>query len=285
MPDVVTPPDHTMPLLTRITQESLDEDYQHVADRRAADPSSQTRRPRHWVAGAMVAAFGILVTVAAVQTSQRSGVDDANRESLVRQIMAQREDLGAQQTRLVRLRELNIVLQDSLDETTAQEQVAINRIERIGSQTGFAPVFGPGLVITVDDAPSGEAVRDEDLALLVNGLWAAGAEAISINGKRLTARSALRNSGAAINLNGPPPMSPPYVVSVIGDNQTLEADLLETTTGLQFRGLADALGFLVTTQTVSSVDLPAGPTRQLRLRYAVAGSSSDKPVKPQKETP
>lgn len=285
MPEVYTPPDKTTPLLNRITLEALDEDYVHVAERRAADPSSRTTQPRHWVAAAMVAAFGVLVAVAAVQTSQSSGVDDANRESLIRQILSQREDLAAQQTRLVRLRELNIALQDDLDATTAAGQLALNRVEQLESVTGFGPVFGPGLVTTVGDAPDGEAVRDEDLALLVNGLWAAGAEAISINGKRLTARSALRNSGAAINLNGSPPMSPPYVVSAIGNNRTLEADLLETTTGLQFRSLADSLGFVVTTQNVTNMNLPAAPTRQLRLRYATAGTARDNIIQPQKETP
>ena len=82
-----------------------------------------------------------------------------------------------------------------------------------------------------------------DLALLVNGLWRAGAEAIAINGQRLTARSAIRNSGAAINVNGRPPLSPPYVVTAIGDTKTLQADLLDTSTGLAFQNGADALGF------------------------------------------
>ncbi len=176
-------------------------------------------------------------------------------------------------------------LQDDLNDTTAAQQAELNRVERLAAQTGFGAVTGPGVVITVDDAASGEAVRDEDLQLLVNGLWGAGAEAISINGKRLTARSALRNSGAAINLNGPPPMSPPYVVSAIGDNQTLQANLLETTTGLQFRSVAASLGFPVTMQNVDEVTLPAGPVRQLRLRYAVAGTAGDNQTRHQEETP
>ena len=132
---------------------------------------------------------------------------------------------------------------------------------------------GPGVQITVEDAPNGEAVRDEDLQRLVNGLWEGGAEAIAINGKRLTSRSSLRNSGAAINLNGSPPLSPPYVVSAIGDKDTLQANLLDTSTGLAFSNVADALGLPVTMKNVDDLTLPAAAQR--RLLFAVKGTAED----------
>jgi uncharacterized protein YlxW (UPF0749 family) len=273
-----------MPLLTLITQESLDEDYQHVARTRAtAGVSSDdgTRRRSRWVATAVVAAFGMLVAVAAVQTSNSSGITSANRESLLSQIEGRRAESAARQGDLVRLRARNIGLQDDLDAVSAEERAAANRARRLAAQSGYGPVTGPGVVITVDDAPTGEAVQDEDLALLVNGLWAAGAEAISINGKRLTALSALRNAGAAINLNGSP-MSPPYVVSAIGDSRTLPANLLDTTTGLEFTNLAGALGFPVTRQNADHLELPAGPQRQLQL--GSVDTEDDKPP-PGKEPP
>jgi len=271
-------PDRTRtPLLALITQESMDEDYQHVAQQRAAaqarlGPGETVERPgprRRWTAAVVVGAFGLIVTVAAVQTSERSGVATANRDSLLSQIDQRRERTTALQRQIVQLRESNLIQQEKLASVTDTERTVTKRTDSLGAVTGFGAVSGPGVTITVDDAPNGEAVRDQDLALLVNGLWEAGAEAISINGKRLTARSALRNSGAAINLNGPPPMSPPYVVSAIGDNRTLQADLLDTSTGLAFSNVADALGFPVDVQTVDDLTLPAGPQRQLRLRNAV----------------
>lgn len=255
-----------VPLLTLITQESLDEDYVHVAEKRRAggaggeDPAGRAR----WVAAAVVAAFGLLVAVAAVQTSADSDVASASKDELRRQIKERSDEVNSLQQDLVRQRARNIRLQDGLAAVSAEERSVSNRVQRLGAVTGHVPVSGPGVVITVDDAPNGEAVRDEDLALLVNGLWGAGAEAISINGKRLTGRSALRNAGAAINLNGPPPLSPPYVVSAVGDNRTLEAGLLDTTTGLAFVNVADALGFPVEIDSVDELDLPAAPLRRLR---------------------
>lgn len=292
MPEAPTVPDRALtPLLTRITQESLDEDYQHVAEQRAAALARQgatdgvtggSRRREHWVAAAVVAVFGMLVTVAAVQTSQGSAVADANRASLLHQIDQRRDQSTQLQGRILLLRELNVGLQDSLAEATDAERTTSNRVDRLAAQAGFGPVSGPGVVITVDDAPNGEAVRAEDLALLTNGLWEAGAEAIAINGKRLTSRSALANSGAAINLNGAPPMSPPYVVSAIGDNRTLQANLLDTSTGLAFSNTADALGFRVAPKNVDDIALPAATLRQPD--FAVKGTAEDNRRPDGKET-
>ncbi|MFC7495004.1 MULTISPECIES: DUF881 domain-containing protein [unclassified Nocardioides] len=273
------------PLLTLITEESLDEDYRHVADQRAMsnEPTGTSRRS-HWIAFAAVAVFGVLVTIAAVQTSASSGINDANRDSLLQRMSEERTEAAALQERIVRLREQLVAGQERYDDASDRLDSAENRVEQRAAIAGFGAVTGPGVVITVNDAPDGEAVQAEDLATLVNGLWEAGAEAVAINGKRLTARSSLGNSGAAINLNGPPPLSPPYVVSAIGNENTLQADLLDTTSGLAFNNLVDVFGFQVKRQNVGELELPAGPARQLRLlRHAEAGTAEQNRIN-QKET-
>src|SRR3982750_1421129 len=80
-------PQHvTEPLLALITQRSLDADYEHVARRRAAGEAPPTRSvPRHTAAIVLVV-FGLLVTVAAVQTSRNATVDQSSRASLIGQI-------------------------------------------------------------------------------------------------------------------------------------------------------------------------------------------------------
>ena len=80
-------PDQTMPLLTLITQRSLDADYEHVAARRRAageDPSESRVTLR--TAALVLLAFGLLVTVAAVQTSRNASDDEASRARLIEQI-------------------------------------------------------------------------------------------------------------------------------------------------------------------------------------------------------
>ena len=130
---------------------------------------------------------------------------------------------------------------------------------------------GEGVRFTVEGNPVGDPsqqVRDADLALLVDGLFEAGAEAISINDERLNTLGAIRNTGAAIHVNTRP-LTAPYVVRAIGDTRTLQADLLETTHGSDFFSLADQLGFIVSRQNVDQMSLPAARKRPLRQVRAV----------------
>jgi uncharacterized protein YlxW (UPF0749 family) len=223
------------------------------------------------------------VTVAALQNSQRAGVASASRASLIANIGQGRAEVASLQERIVDLRELDVSLQDNLDDVTASAQAALARTQRLEAVTGFGAVTGPGVRVTVDDA-EGFAVRDRDLRPLVDGLWNAGAEAISINGQRLTARTPIRNSGAAIHVNFRP-LSPPYVVLAIGDPRTLQADLMETTSGLTFRDTAVRFGFPWSMDNVDRLTLPAAPQRLLRLSWAVEGTAEDNHVKRWKETP
>jgi uncharacterized protein YlxW (UPF0749 family) len=279
MPDPAPPsqlPERvTMPLLTLITQQSLDEDYRHVAERRSPQAPRPSHGRPHRTAAVVIAVFGLLVTIAAVQTSRNASVNDASRVTLVQQITAERDRVSNLQDQIVRLRERNVGLQERLDQMTSTAQTTVARMRRLETNTGFVAVSGPGVRATVDDAPNGDpaqAVRDEDLALLVDGLWSAGAEAIAINGQRLTTLSAIRNSGPAIHVNGRP-LAPPYTVLAIGDTRTLQADLLDSTHGSEFYSLARQLQFVFELRNEDSMSLPAAPDRLLRLRHATAGTA------------
>lgn len=265
----------TMPLLSLITQQSLDEDYRHVAERRSTQAPRPPHGRPHRTAAVVIAVFGLLVTIAAVQTSRNASVNDASRVTLVRQITGERDRVSNLQDQIVRLRERNVGLQERLGQVTSTAQATVARMRRLETNTGFVAVSGPGVRATVDDAPNGDpaqAVRDEDLALLVDGLWSAGAEAIAINGQRLTTLSAIRNSGPAIHVNGRP-LAPPYTVLAIGDTRTLQADLLDSTHGSEFYSLARQLQFVFELRNEDSMNLPAAPERLLRLRHATAGTA------------
>lgn len=269
----------TLPLLTLITQQSLDEDYLHVAERRASGdaPAPSRGKPRR-IAAVVVAVFGVMVATAAVQTSRNASVDDASRETLISQITGKRQAVSRMQDRMVELREGNVLLGNELTRVTRSEQSAVGRLRRLEAGTGFVAVTGPGVRITVDDAPEGDAtqkVKDEDLALLVDGLWNAGAEAISINGQRLTVLSGIRNANVAINVNGNP-LAPPYTVLAIGDTRTLQANLLDSTHGAEFRQLATGLGFVYELHNEDSVTLPAAPAKLMHLRSVKAGTAADR---------
>jgi len=263
----------TMPLLTLITQQSLDEDYRQAAERRKAGLTGP-RAGRPWVTAAVVVAvFGILVSTAAVQTSRNADVDDAGRATLIQGIENQRDRVARQQDRIARLRSRNSSASDRLTSLTTSGEAVEARLRRLQVATGFVPVEGEGVRVTVDDADTGDTngiVRDNDLALLVNGLWSAGAEAISVNGQRLTVMSSIRTSGRAIEVNSVG-IAPPYTVLAIGDRGSLQANFFDTTSGLAFDGLTRRYGMPFDMDNEDQISLPSAPNQLLQLRSVRAG--------------
>jgi uncharacterized protein YlxW (UPF0749 family) len=261
-------PDHvTVPLLMLITQRSLDADYEHVAARRraAADSASAHPVPRR-TAALVLLIFGLLVTVAAVQTSRHASASNASRESLIDQVNLRREGLSQLQRELNRSESQVLALQAKANSLTTEERAARARLERLGGRTGFRAVTGPGIQVTVSSAPDSagtELVRDSDLTLLTDALWAAGAEAISVNGQRLTVLSAFRNVGIGILVNARP-VTPPYVFDVVGDPDSMPANLLSSAIGEKWYALKDSLGFRFDVRDGGTMSLPAAALQGLR---------------------
>ena len=258
------------PLLDLVTRESLDLDYEDVARRRRTGGTSHASGPTpHRGAAVAVALFGLLVAVAAVQNSRNADADEASRAALVDRIDLRKEALASVQDRIDKQEEANDKTVGQLVSLGSAAEDAEQRRAELSLETGFVAVSGSGLRITVDDQPQGDPdgrVRATDLRLLVNGLWQAGAEAIAVNGRRLTSLSAIVNSDIAIQVNKGP-LSPPYVVQAIGGTN-LQADLVETDSGLTFFALAEQFGFVVQRENVSSLLLPAAPPSLQRLIHA-----------------
>ncbi len=278
-------PDHvTLPLLTKITQQSMDEDYQHVARARDAGvepPESPTTRA---LVAIVVAVFGTLVAIAGVQTARNADSDAVGRSALISQIQAEKTELAAGQDRVGQLVADMAASEEALRLMRTDQAELAARVRRLEARTGFGPITGKGMVFKVNDAENGDetqVVRDDDLAILVDGLWAAGAEAIAINGQRLTVRTSIQNSGRAIHVNTRP-LAPPYALEVIGNQDTLPARLLNTTHGAQWYALARSLAFRFSMDNDDDLTLPAA--RLLPLRQAQTGSAADLAGK-QKETP
>ena len=263
------------PLLTLITQEALDRDYQVAASRAAtltAEGAGETGLRHGYRVGVVVVVglFAMLVTVAGVQTSQNSVVDDASRTSLIDRIEARRATVRRLQDEAARLRTANAAAEDglrALGRRFSNIQATRSQLEAL---TGFGPVTGAGVRVTLDNPPyagADEQLRDSDLALLVDGLWEAGAEAISINGQRLNAHGGITNVGEAIEVNGLG-VAPPFTILAIGDRKTLASRFAESQAGLRFLSLARQYGFEQKMDNVDDLHLPAAPGALGRIRSA-----------------
>ncbi|MFA6654590.1 MAG: DUF881 domain-containing protein, partial [Bacillota bacterium] len=98
---------------------------------------------------------------------------------------------------------------------------------------GLVEVKGPGVVVEMNDAqdsvgagqdPNLFIIHDTDILAVVNELCAGGAEAISINGQRIVARTEIRCVGPVITVNGTR-IAPPIKIQAIGDPNVLEPAL------------------------------------------------------------
>ena len=138
---------------------------------------------------------------------------------------------------------------------------------------GAAPVTGPGLRLTLDDAPVKDGGKNadadprnnagpdqgrviaRDLQIVVNGLWASGAEAVSVNGQRLTSKAAIRFAGQAILVNYRP-LTRPYVISAIGDPRSLAADFAASDGGSYLQSLKTNFGVRAGIAEVDRLTVP-----------------------------
>lgn len=135
-------------------------------------------------------------------------------------------------------------------------------MQNIKMGAGVVALQGPGIIVTVDDSkrpskqgenPNLYLIHDDDILKLINELWAAGAEAMSVNDQRLIASSEIRCAGPTLSVNNTR-YSPPYEIRAVGEPQTLEnalkmrGGIVET---LQFWGIQ------VTVKKQGEVTIPA----------------------------
>jgi uncharacterized protein YlxW (UPF0749 family) len=255
-----------MGLLDHVTATSLDEDYAHVAERRASSGGSERSAHPGPAALAVLAVFGVLVATAAVQTSRNADESASSRESLVEQLRSRRAALEQRQDTIARLRREIGVRRAGQLAATEQGRALQTRLSRLSVDTGSAATRGPGISVVVDDAPGTtdprQMVQAPDLQKLVNGLWQVGAEAISINGQRLTAVSPIRDAGSAVTVNFRS-LRRPYTVSAVGNPRTMGARLLDTAGGQAWVTL-QSIGLQFEIETEDTMVLPAAKPVSLR---------------------
>ena len=229
--------------------------------------------------------FGVLLATAAVQTSQDADVRDAGRAGLIDRIETERTRVAADQDRVADLRTRTVDAETQATTLSQDLAAETSRLQRLQTTTGFVAVRGEGVRASLDQAPDGgpsSVLRDSDLALLVNALWSAGAEAVAVNGQRLTALSAIRTSGEAVEVNGVG-VAPPYTVQAVGDRATMQAEFYDTSSGLAFADLAARYSFDFELENATDLSLPAAPSRLQRLRSATTATGA--PNEPDENAP
>ncbi|HEY3001194.1 MAG TPA: DUF881 domain-containing protein [Kribbellaceae bacterium] len=192
------------------------------------------RRPTRksvWRAGAPVALMcaGLLFATSATNargtdlrpsrnTTLAGLVEEQSRRSdaLAKQAATLRREIDALQAR-----------QGGIDEQTTR------RLAWLSKHVGTTAVTGPGMTVTLQDAPKKVleenpdidadwlVIHQQDIQAVVNALWAGGADAISIQGHRIISTTGIKCVGNSVVLHGVPYL-PPYRISAIGDPVALQ---------------------------------------------------------------
>ncbi|MGO4958195.1 DUF881 domain-containing protein [Luteococcus sp. Sow4_B9] len=154
---------------------------------------------------------------------------------------------------------------DRMSDQADDDDTAHQELAKVTREAGLTPVKGPAVSVTLTDAPlsvqpAGVAgdllvVHQQDIQMVVNVLWAGGAEAMTIQGQRVTSLTGIKCVGNTVVLRGVP-YAPPYVITAIGDVDRMEAALATSKEVAVYQQYVDAyrLGWKQT--RLASVTMP-----------------------------
>ncbi|GAA4965832.1 DUF881 domain-containing protein [Kineococcus glutinatus] len=249
-----------------------------AAPRRTARPPVRLVLRRSGVV-CVLASAGVLFATSA-QTSRGTDLraEGGDLVALVRQESARVAAAGTEVARL-RAEVDELTSTRTASGTTPEEAAAAG----LAAAVGTAPVTGPGLVVTLDDAPRpappGAApddlvVHQQDVQAVVNALWRAGADAMTIMDQRVIATSAPRCVGNVLVLQGRT-YSPPYRIAAIGDPAALRAALEADPAVAVYREYVAAygLGYDVTAPEQLTAPGYDGPLSLAHVRVAGDGGT------------
>ena len=267
-------------LLRALLSEHLDPGYAAAAAKRnEAGPPTGRARVQSWVWQALAALLVATVFAAAVAQARlvAPGVSAAQRvlaasvrseESATSELTARRNALTVQRDDIQRR---------ALADDAAGQRLLAN-LDQLSLAAASTPVTGPGLSVTVTDpglgpnlsdvskqrvAGSQQIILDRDLQLVVNSLWASGAEAISVGGVRIGPNVTIRQAGGAILVDNNP-VSSPYAVLAIGPPHSMQ-DVFGNSPGLRrLRLLEASYGVGVNVSARDDLSLPAGAVRDVK---------------------
>lgn len=152
-------------------------------------------------------------------------------------------DLVGEERRVEReLRSQKVQLEEEVSELSKQTEAktgdrnlkrTLKQIEKLNDPAGRTPKQGPGVTITLSDAPEDVInrsdenvnvmlVHQQDIQAAVNALWRGGAKAVTVQGQRIVTTTGIKCEGNAVQLQGVP-YSQPYVIEGIGDVDRLQA--------------------------------------------------------------
>ncbi len=181
-----------------------------------------------------VLCFAVTLQYKSVTKNNSAGITQLRRtEELENQLInANQQIIDLKKENMQLTTDIDAYRQDAASKDSGSGALK-SELEKTLLVAGFTKVKGPGVTVSIADSTETETqvqaadsyiVHDSDLRNVVNELYSAGAEAVSINGERLIGGSSIRCVGNTIIVNSKR-CSSPFVIKAIGDADTLESAL------------------------------------------------------------
>lgn len=177
---------------------------------------------------------GFLLVVTGTATSVASETEAPRRQALIDQILDQRQNVDDLDKAVAEVRDQVGEARRSEGAVNNESEERRRQEEQFSLQAGTTALKGRGLVVELGDAPrrpeddkfkfDSSRIQDSDIQLVVNALFATGAEAVAINDNRVAAVTPIRAAGGTIVVNYRPVESP-YRIAAIG----VDVDRFEST--------------------------------------------------------
>jgi uncharacterized protein YlxW (UPF0749 family) len=261
-------------LLRSLLTDHLDPGYAAAAEAKAAGKRRTWWQAWAWqIGGAMAAVFAAAVaqarsTAPGLRESQHVLAGSVKSAEATANAATDRRDALAAQVDTERRSRL---------EGDERGQQLLGSLDAANFAAATTPVIGPGLTITVTDPGmskdlsdvskerlpgSQQVILDRDLQLVVNSLWASGAEAVSVGGVRIGPNVTIRQAGGGILVDNQP-ISSPYIILAIGPPHAMQ-EVFDRSPGLQrLRLLETSYGVGVNVSSGDGLTLPAGSVRDV----------------------
>jgi uncharacterized protein YlxW (UPF0749 family) len=245
----------------------------------AGDHTLHPVRRRQWRLGTplALAACGALFVVSAIN-SEGTDLRGGRTTDLAGLVRVESQQLGDLEDRAGRLSAQIDALSREIDD--AQVSRARQRAEEARAAAGLEPVSGEGVTVTLEDAPAelredaeninDLVVHEQDITAVVNAMWDGGAEAVTVQGRRVISTTSFKCSGNSVEVNGRY-YAQPFVISAVGDakriRDRIDADRYLTFYRIQSRDDSVRIGWEM--ELEEHVTAPAYDGL-LDLRYAEA---------------
>ncbi|HEY2042306.1 MAG TPA: DUF881 domain-containing protein [Jatrophihabitans sp.] len=278
----------TTALLDDLLNNPLDPGYQAAADRHA--PKRGWESSLAWVGCLLI---GFLLVVAYQQTHRSAPARDAARKDLISRIQGLQRAGGTMQDTAKTLAAQVAALRDA--QLSAAGSTMLRDLE---VASGTVAVHGPGMVVVLNNPSTSnttdpnqrpgttplqqtQVLQDTDIRGVVNQLFAAGAEAIAVNGIRLTATTAIRFAGEAVLVDFQT-ISAPYTIEAIGPRDAMLVDFADSAVARRLKTVESVLG--ISFKFNGKSDLTLSSITVSQPRFAAPGTAAASPSPTSTET-